>query len=171
MRRAPLALVLGAVVALAGCGAGRRIDNGVYHSTKGYRVTVPGGDWFVAEQSQADLELRHHEGTAAMLANAQCDDRARTRSADLLLGQLLIGIRDRATIEQEEVSVNGQRAVRRVLDGRLDGDDAPMRIEAYVMKDGRCVYDFVYAAPPPSFDAWRAEFRRFVESFAMERRE
>lgn len=171
MRRAPLALVLGAVVALAGCGAGRRIDNGVYHSTKGYRVTVPGADWFVAERSEADLELRRHDGTAAMLANAQCDDRARTRSADLLLGQLLIGIRDRATIEQEEVSLNGQRAVRRVLDGRLDGVDAPTRIEAYVMKDGHCVYDFVYAAPPPSFDAWRAEFRRFVESFAMERRE
>ena len=168
MRRAPLALVLGAVIALAGCGAGRRIDNGVYHSTKGYRVTVPGVDWVVAEQSEADLELRHHDGTAAMLANAQCDDRARTRGADLLLGQLLIGIRDRATIEQEEVSVNGQRAVRRVLDGRLDPDDTPTRIEVYVLKDGRCVYDFVYAAPPTSFDAGRAEFRRFVESFAME---
>jgi hypothetical protein len=165
-----VALVLGAVVALTAC-AGRRIEQGVYHSTKGYRVTLPGADWAVAEVSQADLELRHQDGTAAMLANAQCDDRARTRSADLLLGHLLIGIRGRATIEQEVVSLNGRSAVHRVLDGRLDADEAPTRIEAYVMKDERCVYDLVYAAPPSSFDTWRPEFRRFVESFAMERRE
>jgi hypothetical protein len=171
VRRAPLALVLGAVVALAGCGAGRRIDDGVFHSEKGYRVSVPGAGWLVAEKSRADLELRRDDGAAAMLANAQCDERAPTRSAELLLGQLLIGIRDRVTIEQEEVSVNGQRAVRRVLDGRLDGAAGPTRIEAYVMKDARCVYDFVYAAEPASFDAWRDAFRRFVESFAMERPE
>lgn len=169
MRRAPLALVLGAVIALSGCGAGRRIDNGVYHSAKGYRVTVPSADWIVAEKSRADLELRRRDGEAAMLANAQCDERAQTRSAELLMGQLLIGIRDRVTIEQEEVSVNGQRAVRRMLDGWLDGASGPTRIEAYVMKDSRCVYDFVYVASPASFDAGRDAFRRFVESFAMER--
>jgi len=166
--RAPLALVLGVIVALAGCGAGRRIENGVYHSTKGYRVTVPDADWVVADASRADLEMRRRDGTAAMLANAQCDDHARSRSTDLLLGHLLIGLRDRATIEQEEISLNGRPAVRRVLDGRLNAADAPTRIEAYVMKDERCVYDFVYAAPPPSFDERRAEFRRFVESFALE---
>jgi len=170
VRRALVALVLGAFVVLPGC-AGRRIENGVYHSTKGYRVTLPGADWSVAAESKADLELRHHDGTAAMLANAQCDDRAPARRAGLLVGHLLIGIRGRATIDQGEVSVNGRRAVHRVLDGRLEGDDTPTRIEVYVMKDDRCVYDFVYAAPPSSFEAWRPEFRRFVESFAPERAE
>jgi hypothetical protein len=103
--RAPLALALGAVIAFTGC-AGRRIENGVYHSDKGYRLTVPGPDWSVAADSKADLELRHQDGLAAMLANAECDDRAKSRSAGLLLGQLLIGLHDRATIEQNEVSVN-----------------------------------------------------------------
>jgi hypothetical protein len=165
--RAPLALALGAVIAFSGC-AGRRIENGVYHSDKGYRLTLPGPDWSVAADSKADLELRHQDGLAAMLANAECDDRAKSRSAGLLLGQLLIGLRDRATIEQNEVSVNGQQALHRVLDGRVDADGAPTRIEAYVLKDQGCVYDFAYAAPPASFEAWRADFRRFVESFAKE---
>jgi len=168
--RAPLALALGAVIAFAGCaGAGRRIENGVYHSAKGYRLTLPGADWSVAAESKADLELRHQDGLAAMLANAECDDRARSRSAGLLLGQLLIGLRDRATIEHDEVSVNGRAALHRVLDGRAAADGASTRIEAYVLKDGACVYDFAYAAPPEAFDAWRADFRRFVESFAKER--
>jgi hypothetical protein len=80
----------------------------------------------------------------------------------------LIGLHDRATIEQNEVSVNGQQALHRVLDGRVAADGAPTRIEAYVLKDQGCVYDFAYAAPPASFEAWRADFRRFVESFAKE---
>jgi hypothetical protein len=166
--RAPLALALGVVIAFTGC-AGRRIENGVYHSDKGYRLTLPGSDWSVAADSKADLELRHQAGLAAMLANAECDDRARSRSADLLLVQLLIGLQDRATIEQNEVSVNGHTALHRVLDGRVAADGAPTRIEAYVLKDQSCVYDFAYAAPPASFEAWRADFRRFVESFAKER--
>ncbi len=168
MCRAPLALALGAVIAFSGC-AGRRIENGVYHSDKGYRLTLPGPDWSVAADSKADLELRHQDGLAAMLANAECDDRAKSRSAGLLLGQLLIGLHDRATIEQNEVSLNGRQALHRVLDGRVAADGAPTRIEAYVLKDQSCVYDFAYAAPPASFEAWRADFRRFVESFAKER--
>lgn len=168
MCRAPLALALGAVIAFSGC-AGRRIENGVYHSDKGYRLTLPGPDWSVAADSKADLELRHQDGLAAMLANAECDDRAKSRSAGLLLGQLLIGLRDRATIEQNEVSLNGRQALHRVLDGRVAADGAPTRIEAYVLIEEGCVYDFAYAAPPASFEAWRADFRRFVESFAKER--
>ena len=167
MCRAPLALALGAVIAFSGC-AGRRIENGVYHSDKGYRLTLPGPDWSVAADSKADLELRHQDGLAAMLANAECDDRAKSRSAGLLLGQLLIGLHDRATIEQNEVSLNGRQALHRVLDGRVAADGAPTRIEAYVLKDQGCVYDFAYAAPPASFEAWRADFRRFVESFVKD---
>jgi hypothetical protein len=166
--QAPLALALGAVIAFTGC-AGRRIENGVYHSDKGYRLTLPGPDWSVAADSKADLELRHQDGLAAMLANAECDDRAKSRSAGVLLGQLLIGLHDRATIEQNEVSLNGRQALHRVLDGRVAADGAPTRIEAYVLKEQDCVYDFAYAAPPASFEAGRADFRRFVDSFAKER--
>jgi len=166
--RAPLALTLGAVIAFTGC-AGRRIENGVYHSDKGYRLTLPGADWSVAGASKADIELRHRDGLAAMLANAECDERARARSAGLLLGQLLIGLRDRATIEQNEISVNGQPALHRVLDARAAADGSPTRIEAYVLKDRSCVYDFAYAAPPAAFEQWRPDFHRFVESFARER--
>ncbi len=168
MCRVPAALGLVIMVALTAC-AGRRIENGVYHSTKGYRVVLPSPAWVVADESRADLELRHHGGAAAMLANAECDRQAAARSRDLLARQLLIGIRDRATATQEEISLNGRRAVHRVLDGRLAGSDEPTRIEAYVMTDERCVYDFVYVAPPPSFESWRPDFLRFVESFERER--
>lgn len=164
-----MALALGVVAAglVAGC-AGRRIEGGVFHSPKAYRVALPGGEWMVAEESESDLELRHRTAPAAMLANAQCGGRAPARPLDVLSRHLLIGFQSRTAVERGEVSVNGRRAAHTVLDGRLTAKDKPVRVETYVMKDDRCVYDFAYAARPESFETWRAAFRRFVESFATE---
>ena len=44
-----------------------------------------------------------------------------------------------------------------------------MRIESLSMKDGRCLYDFLYVAPRATFEATRADFARFVDSFRTER--
>jgi hypothetical protein len=43
-----------------------------------------------------------------------------------------------------------------------------VRMEAYVLKDERCVYDLVYVASPETFEAQRPDFKRFVDSFAKE---
>lgn len=164
-----MALGVGAAAAcvLAGC-AGGRIESGVYHSSKGYRVALPGPEWSVAEDGRADLELRHRAAPAGMLANASCDGRATAPGLETLARQLLVGFHGRATLERGEVEVNGRRAAHAVLDGRFASRDGPVRVETYVLKDARCVYDFAYAAPPASFETWRAEFQRLVESFATE---
>ncbi|MGH7276784.1 MAG: hypothetical protein ACREIY_07105 [Candidatus Rokuibacteriota bacterium] len=153
--------------ALAGC-AGGRIEGGMYHSPKGYRVALPGAPWTVAEDSRADLELRLRAAPAAMLVNASCDGPAAAPGLDALARHLLMGFQRRTTVERGEVAVNGRRAAHTVLEGRLAAGDAPVRVETYVMKDARCVYDFAYAAPPAAFETGRAAFRRLVESFATE---
>ncbi len=52
--RALLALVL-----FAGCAtAAGRIENGMFHSAKGYRVTLPTTGWQVDAGQPADLALR-----------------------------------------------------------------------------------------------------------------
>ena len=63
--------------------------------------------------------------------------------------------------------LRGELSVR-IRDGQLGARDAPVRVEAYVLKDTRCVYDFAYAASPATFETWRADFQRLVESFATE---
>ena len=45
---------------------------------------------------------------------------------------------------------------------------AGKRIETYVMKDERCVYDFALVAPSVSFETWRQAFGQLVESFTTE---
>jgi hypothetical protein len=158
---AALALIVGAC-------AGRRIVDGVYHAPSGYRVTLPGAAWELAPDSRADLELRNRTASAGMLANAMCDPEVARRGGGVLVQQLLLGMRDRAMMEANETPVNGRVAWHRLLEGRMRQSDERVRIESYTLKGERCVYDLLYVAEPAAFDAWRADFQRFVDSFVGE---
>lgn len=157
-----------AVLALATGCAGRRLSNGVFHSSKGYRVMVPGPDWTVVESSRADLELRRHGGEAGMLANGACDGAVARRPSGLLARHLLAGLRNRAIIERSEVSVNGHQGSRTIVEATEETTGPRFRIEILTLTDGRCVYDLVYAAPVETFEAGRGDFERFADSFGTE---
>ena len=154
------------VALLAGC-AGQRIEAGVFRSPKGYHVTIPGADWVLVDESRADLELRHREGAAGMLANATCTAEARRRSARVLIRQLVAGLRERTLLERGEVALDGRPATRTLMEaGGADGQR--MRVESYVLADERCVYDLIYAAPAAAFGARHDDFERFIETFRTE---
>ena len=157
--------VLSAVIVVSGCAV-KRIENGVYHSPKGYRVAIPGRDWTPVTESPADLQLRHRTSAAEMAVNAVCEGAAPRRPTGVLARQLLIGLRDRTVVERGTIQVAGQPASRVVVDGRLE--DSTVRIETVLMKSGRCVYDFLHVAPADGLGATRADFMRLVDSFATE---
>ena len=165
--RAALITTVVIATAVAGC-AGRRLQDGVYRSEHGYRVTVPGPGWIVVDRSAADLELRRADGQAGMLAAATCGPGAtRQRYADL--GRhLLLGLRERETLEDSEASLAGHKGAHRVVEGRMRDSKQRVRIESYTVKNDRCVYDLLYVAAPDVFDSSRGDFERFVESFAAE---
>jgi hypothetical protein len=166
--RAALITIVLVVTGTAGC-AGRRLHDGVYRSEHGYRVTVPGQGWMVVDDSAADLELRRADGQAGMLIAATCRPAAaRRRDADLAR-HLLLGLRERETLEDGEASLAGYRGVHLVVEGRMRDSRERVRIESYTVKDRRCVYDLLYVAPPTAFEASRGDFERFVGSFAAER--
>ena len=123
----------------------------------------------VVDDSVADLELRRADGQAGMLIAATCRPAAtRRRDADLAR-HLLLGLRERETLEDGEASLAGYRGVHLVVEGRMRDSRERVRIESYTVKDRRCVYDLLYVAPPPAFEASRGDFERFVGSFAAER--
>jgi len=156
------------VLVLTGGCTVKRIDNGVYHSSKGYRVAVPGESWAPVDGSPADLELRHRDSAAIIAANASCDAAMSRRDPRLLTRQLLIGIRDRRVVENGEIDVAGRPATRAVVDVRQEDTHAPVRIETIVLTDHRCVYDFMHVAPPAAFADTAGDFTRFVDSFRTE---
>jgi hypothetical protein len=161
-----MALAAALVAALGGC-AGTRLEGGVYRSDKGYAIRVPGVGWEIVPDRRADFALRRPDGAAAMLVNAACHPQVARRPLDLLQRHVLVGLRERAVLVADRVSVNGTTASHAVLGGRMAADDRPVRLELYLLKDERCVYDLLYVAEPAAFDRWRPDFGVFVDSFTV----
>ena len=156
-------------LALASC-AGPRVDlrDGVFRAPTLFRVTVPGADWTVMRATESELELRHPGTGAGILANADCGAGPARLELDVLARRLFVGLRSRETLENGVSTLGGLPAVHASMEARVPGGDERMRLEAYVTKDDRCVYDLVYVAPVAAFPERQADFRRFVESFARE---
>jgi hypothetical protein len=161
--------VAATALALSGCAtSGVRLDNGVFRAPDRFRVTVPGPEWDVAAASGAELELRHRGARAGIFANAECGAEPARRDLAVLARRLFVGLRGRQVLENGAATVDGVPALRTVIDAQVTGEEERVRMEAYVVKDGRCVYDLVYVAPVAGFAERRADFGRFVESFARE---
>jgi hypothetical protein len=155
------------LVALTGCRSAT-VENGRYASPKGYAVAVPSPGWTVVAQDEADMEWQRTSPSARMLVHGSCEDGTPRRTLPVLARQLMMGVRDRTVIEKGELTIAGRPTGHVVVEGRsVDGPER-VRIEAFVVKDTRCVYDFLYAAPVDVFEASRADFRRVVDSLTLE---
>ena len=150
-------------VLVAGCSASH-IENGVFYSAKGFRVSLPPQGWEVKPGGAAELELQRSDPPGGMLADATCDDKTAKRPLNVLSRHLTFGLKDRALEDGGTLTVDGRPAQRSVVRGSLDG--TAVGVEAVVVKGERCVYDFLYVAPAASFDRGRGDFRAFVESFS-----
>ena len=158
---------LGLGLLLAGCSMSR-IENGVFHSAKGYQVRLPGAGWRIDPDRTADLALRRDAPAGGMLADATCEGKPLDYPLPLLARHLTFGLTNRVTVERRRDVVSGQPAERAVVRGTADGMD--VAVEAVVVKTSRCVHDFLYVAPAAGFDAGRGDFQAFVDSFAEEPR-
>ncbi|HET6369456.1 MAG TPA: hypothetical protein VFG27_19670 [Pseudomonadales bacterium] len=164
VRPAPALLALALLV--TACATANRIEGGVFHSSKGYSVNLPGSGWQVASATDADLELRRAAPAGGMLADVTCGGRVADRSAPLLVRQLTFGLKHRADVRTDEVVVKGRRGARTTLRGTLD--DKEVAVDAVSLKEDGCVYDFVYVAPVDDFDDGRLAFQIFVESLTLD---
>ena len=161
----------GAAVALglvACAGPAARMEHGVFRVPERFRVTVPGPGWDVTAGSRADLELRHAATRAGILANVDCGPGRAQPDLAALTRRLFVGLRSREVLENGVTAVAGVPAAHAVMEAQVAGDEERMRVEAFVMKDERCVYDLVYVAPTGAFADRRPDFQRFVESFVKE---
>jgi hypothetical protein len=151
----------------SGCATTGRIENGVFHSEKGYRVTLPADGWRVDRGERADLTLRSEATSGGMLVDATCTGREPSRPLDVLARHLTFGLTRRDVLERKTTSVAGREAAQSVVRGVADGRD--VTVEAVVVRVEPCVHDFLYVAPSAVFESGRPAFRALVESFALER--
>jgi hypothetical protein len=159
--------VAAVALTLAGC-ATARVQQGVFRAPALYRVTLPGPAWEVASADDTRIALHHRESQAGILASAECGEPSARRDLPLLARQIFIGLRERETLENGLATVGGVEAAHAIVEAGVNARGERMRMEAYVLKDERCVYDLVYVATPETFEAQRPDFKRFVDSFAKE---
>jgi hypothetical protein len=156
----------GITLVLVAC-AGRQAP-GAYHSNKGYRVTLPGPAWQPIRNGRADLELRHREAKAGILVNASCEPRLSQRAVSVLTREILAGFSAREVHEQDVASIAGREAAHMVVEGQSGPRSDRVRVELYIARDDRCVYDLLYAAAPEDFATWRGDFRRLVGTLVLD---
>jgi hypothetical protein len=156
------------LLVVAGCATGSHIDQGVFHSAKGYRVTLPTDGWTVEPGSRADLSLKSAALPGGMLVDATCQGREPSRPLDVLTRHLTFGLTHRDVVETGTTTVAGHEAARSVVRGTADGRD--VTVEAVVLRAEPCVHDFLYVAPTGVFGSGRPAFRALVDSFAPEAR-
>jgi hypothetical protein len=156
------------MVLVAACAtATGRIENGVFHSAKGYRVTLPASGWRVETGPRADLALEREAGAGGgMLVDATCRGREAARPLDVLTRHLTFGLTRRDVLENGTTTVDGREVFHSVVRGRAEGRD--VTVEAMVLRAGSCVHDFLYVAPSEAFAAGRPAFRALVDSFTLE---
>lgn len=150
-------------VLLTGCSSSR-IEHGIFYSPQGYQLRLPGDGWAVLPGGAAELELQRKNPDGGMLADATCDGKTTSRPLAVLTRHLTFGLGHRETVETVQNEAGGRQAERTLVRGMVDGRE--VTVEAVVLKDTRCVYDFVYVAPVDAFEAGRGDFQAFVESFA-----
>ena len=153
---------------LVGCGAHSLTASGLFRSQKGYRVAIPSDAWAAVSGSEADLEIRHRSARVGILVFASCEPGRAGRPFSVLRRHLLLGLADRVVLERHEVTLAGRPARRLLLEAAPEAGAERMRIEAWTMTDGRCVYDLAYAAPPAQFGTWHEDFARVLGSFTVE---
>lgn len=149
------------------CASDLRLEEGRFrHAELGYslldpRALAPEADWRRVELEGATLAFRGKEGTAAAFV-VSCG-RSTRADARALSRQLLFSLEERRVVEEETLSLEGGRAVRRVVRARNDG--APVRLETLTRVEGDCTYDWVLVTPGPPgparepFEQWWRSFR------------
>ena len=103
-----------------------------------------------------------------MLVHASCEPRLASQPVDSLRRAILAGFSGRDVQLHEAATVAGREAAHMVADGWASRPDARVRLELFVVKGDRCVYDLAYVAPLDDFARWQVEFQRLVGSFALE---
>lgn len=163
MRSTRRLLLVAALLAVAGCGAGLRGD--VYRGDRfAFRIgPVPPG-WRRIQVSHAALAFRDDAGGGTIAVNARCGADGEDVPLAALTQHLFMRFTEREVVKQVVVAMDRREAMRTVAQAKLDG--VPMKFDVWVLKKDGCVYDLDYMAPPPRFESGVAGFERFVRGFA-----
>ena len=141
--------------------------NGLVYNSKDtvYEIGILPDTWKRIGIEGGDLAFWNEGFDGTITVNSTCDKNKIKYNLNALSSSLVIGIGDKEIITNDEVSVNGEKALQRVYKGVLSG--SPIKLSTVVFKKGSCIYDFSYSSPPDNFEKGFDEFNNFISQFKV----
>jgi hypothetical protein len=131
-------------------------------SGDGYEVRVPPAPWVLSPLDGAVLSFKAPTLRAGMAMDVECSE-PEEGELPWVARHLFFGLKHKRIEEQTAVHLHGTEGVRSRLQATLDGQ--PVEVEGVTARRGKCLYDFVYVAPPTDFASGRPDFEAFVNSW------
>lgn len=128
-----------------------------------YRIGTLPTSWVRQDIDGGDLAYRNTQFDGTMTVDSTCNEKKKNYSLKALSESLLIGIKGKEALEREEITVDGQPALKTIYIGSLD--NVPIKIATVVLRKNICIYDFTYASSPEHFDIGIVDFNNFISQF------
>lgn len=128
-----------------------------------YRVGTLPTSWVRQDIDGGDLAFRNTQFDGTMTVDSTCNEKKKNYSLKALSESLLIGIKGKEALGREEITVDGQPALKTIYIGSLD--NVPIKIATVVVRKNICIYDFTYASSSEHFDIGIVDFNNFVSQF------
>jgi hypothetical protein len=142
-----------------------KLNGQVYQSKDTtYEIGILSDNWKRINIKGGDLAFFNELIQATITVNSTCNIKG-NYGLKALSNSLLIGFKDRQTLETKEITINGGKALESVYLGKLE--HAPVKLSAVVLKKDSCVYDLTYSSSPDKFDSGLSEFKVFSSQFRV----
>ena len=141
-----------------------KLEGQVYQTEDtSYRIGTLPASWNKNKVKGGDLVFTNSQINSTMTVNSTCNEKKKNYSLKALSESLLIGIKGKEAVERQDMTLDGQPALRTVYTGSLN--DVPVKIATVVMKKDICIYDFTYASSPENFNLGIDDFDNFLSQF------
>ena len=162
-RRAQVGLLAALLALSTGCAYRPASKSAICSGMDCYEVGPLEKEWKSVTQKDGAAGYYNAANGGIILSYASCRDDAEATPLSSLTAHMLVGYSERRERSSALISFAHREALRSVIDAKLDG--VPIVLDLYVFKSNGCIFDLSFVAPPASYDAGLADFRRFVEGF------
>ncbi|MDR4506688.1 MAG: hypothetical protein MRJ65_00385 [Candidatus Brocadiaceae bacterium] len=127
-----------------------------------YLVHIPNKGWEQIQIDKEDVSLRHKQSHATITILSSVIEHEKL-TLEVLNTQLFLGIKDKKVLLKLPAVVNNRTAMHTMLTGKID--TYTIKIDSYIVTEGKTVYDLVYWAPEEVFDSTHSTFEEIIQTF------